>query len=138
VFGREAWPSGAFAFLCQVFGAARPARGQLWVALGRDRRVLGYAGIEVSALGGEADLVNLAVDPAARRQGIGRQLLGAAVAYCRGRRVSLLWLRVRASNRTGRAFYRRCGVRPVGRFRGYYDAPREDAILMSLSPTRQD
>jgi ribosomal-protein-alanine N-acetyltransferase len=42
----------------------------------------------------------------------------------------LIWLRVRAGNRGARRFYRACGFAPVGRFRGYYDDPREDAVLM--------
>lgn len=131
-FGREAWPAGAFAYAHQVFAAARPPRGRLWVALRGDGRVVGYAGIEISALGGEADLINLAVDPAHRRRGVGRRLVATVAAYCRRRGVPLVWLRVRARNRGARAFYRRCGFRTIGRFRGYYDHPREDAIMMAL------
>jgi ribosomal-protein-alanine N-acetyltransferase len=95
---------------------------------------VGYAGLELSVLGGEADLVNLAVVPAARRRGVGRRLLEAAVAFCRRRGVALLWLRVRASNHAARAFYLQAGFRTVGRFRAYYATPREDAVLMALSP----
>jgi [ribosomal protein S18]-alanine N-acetyltransferase len=130
-FGREAWPAGAFAFLVEVFAAARPPRGQLWVAEDRDEAVVGYVGLELSALGGEADLINLAVRRDRRRGGVGRQLMAVAVAYCRRRRVALTWLRVRASNRGAQALYRRCGFRTVGRFRDYYVDPREDAILMA-------
>ncbi len=136
VFGREAWPRGAFAYLCEVLAAARPPRGQIWVAEIEAYRVVGYAGIELSALGGEADLVNLAVEPAQRRRGIGRRLVRVAATYCRRRRVTLLWLRVRASNRGARAFYRKCGFRAVGRFGEYYDSPREDAVLMALRSRR--
>ena len=133
-FGAEAWPRGAFAYLGEVFAASVPARGQLWVAEGRDGRILGYAGIELSALGGEADIINVAVNPAHRRRGVGRQLLTAATAYARRRGVTLLWLRVRAGNRGARAFYRQCGFRTIGRFRDYYDDPREDAVLLALTP----
>ena len=132
VFRREAWPASAFAYVGRVFAASRPPRGRFWVAQGGDGRVLGYTGLELSALGGEADLINLAVDPARRRRGVGRRLVGVARAFCRARRIPLLWLRVRASNRGARAFYRRCGFQMVGRFRGYYDDQREDAILMAL------
>ncbi len=130
VFGREAWPAAAFAYLQQVFSAQLPARGRLWAAE-RSGRVVGYTGVELSALGGEADVINLAVDPAHRRRGIGRRLLGEATAYCRARGVLLVWLRVRASNRAAQGFYRRCGFRTVGRFRRYYDDPPEDALLMA-------
>jgi ribosomal-protein-alanine N-acetyltransferase len=106
------------------------------VAEDRPGALLGYVGVELSALGGEADVINLAVDPAHRRHGIGRRLLRAAVAYCRRRRIPLVWLRVRASNRSARAFYRRCGFAVVGRFRGYYEEPREDAVLMRAENAR--
>ncbi len=115
-----------------MFAAARPARGGFWVAATRGAGVVGYVGLELSALGGEADVVNLAVDPAARRRGVGRALLDKAVAVCRARGVPLLWLRVRASNRGARRFYRRCGFHTVGRFRGYYERPPETAILMAV------
>jgi ribosomal-protein-alanine N-acetyltransferase len=130
VFDREAWSRRVFGYLLAVFGASRPARGRLWVATSGGGTVLGYVGIELSALGGEADVVNLGVHPAARRHGVGRALLDVALAYCRARRVPLVWLRVRAGNRGARAFYRRCGFVVIGRFRGYYDAPPEDAVLM--------
>ena len=136
VFAREAWPPSAFAFLCEVFARTSVPRGRLWTAVERGGRVVGYTGIELSALKGEADVINLAVHPGGRRRGIGRRLMATVIAYCQARRVPCLWLRVRASNRGARVFYRRCGFRAVGRFRGYYDAPPEDAILMALSPTR--
>ncbi len=136
VFGREAWPGAAFAYLVATFALARPARGRLWVAQGPERQIVGYVGVELSALGGEADLINLAVHPDHRRASVGRRLLTAATRYCLRRGVALVWLRVRASNRSAREFYRRCGFRAVGRFRGYYDEPREDAILMALSRPR--
>lgn len=134
VFGAEAWPRGAFAYLCEVFSASVPPRGRLWVVEGDDGRILGYTGIELSALGGEADIINVAVDPAHRRRGVGRRLLAAVATYSRQRHVALLWLRVRAGNRSARAFYRRYGFRMVGRFRDYYDDPPEDALLMALTP----
>jgi [ribosomal protein S18]-alanine N-acetyltransferase len=131
VFGDEAWPGSAFAYLHALFGVARPPRGRFWVAAAAGHGVVGYAGVELSALGSEADVINLAVAPSWRRRGLGRRLLEVAVRYCHGRGIPLVWLRVRARNRGARAFYRRCGFTAVGRFRNYYDDPREDAVLMA-------
>jgi ribosomal-protein-alanine N-acetyltransferase len=135
IFGREAWPATAFAYVRAVFTAARPARGQLWIAETAGGQLVGYTGIELSVLGGEADVINLAVDPAHRRQGVGRSLLATATGFCRARGIPIVWLRVRAGNDVARAFYRRSGFRSVGRFRDYYDDPREDAVLMELRPS---
>jgi ribosomal-protein-alanine N-acetyltransferase len=134
VFGDEAWPGSAFAYLHELFGAGQPPRGRFWVAAAAGRGVVGYAGLELSALGGEADVINLAVAPACRRRGVGRRLMSAVVRYCHGCGIPRLWLRVRARNRGARAFYQQCGFTRAGRFRNYYDDPREDAMLMSRRP----
>jgi ribosomal-protein-alanine acetyltransferase len=132
-FGAEAWPRRGFAELLRVFAESRPTRGGLWVAEDRATgAVLGYAGIEVSALWGEVDVINIAVDPAQRRRGVGRALLDMIVRLCRRHGVPLLWLRVRMSNRGARRFYRRMGFEERGRFDGYYQEPDEPAILMAM------
>lgn len=74
-------------------------------------------------------ICNLAVDPAFRRQGIGRRLVAReeqqfAVSLATG-----VQLEVRVSNKPAQAFYRRLGYRPVLRIAGYY-ANGEDAIVM--------
>jgi N6-L-threonylcarbamoyladenine synthase len=132
-FGAEAWPRQGFAELLRVFAESRPTRGGLWVAEDpASGEVLGYAGIEVSALWGEVDVINIAVDPAHRRRGAGRALLDLIVRLCRRHGVPLLWLRVRMSNRGARRFYRGMGFRERGRFEGYYQDPEEPAILMAM------
>ncbi|MGC8759450.1 MAG: GNAT family N-acetyltransferase [Bryobacteraceae bacterium] len=73
--------------------------------------------------GGEAELLNLAVHPEARRRGLGRALL----ALLAGRKV---WLEVRESNQAAIRFYESQGFRVYGRRRQYYRRPVEDAVLM--------
>jgi len=132
-FGAEAWPRQVFVELLQAFGQARPTRGGLWVAEdpGSDA-LLGYAGIEVSALWGEADIINIAVGPEHRQRGIGRMMIEWIVRRCRRIGIDLLWLRVRASNRSARRFYRIMGFEQRGTFAGYYRDPDEPAILMAM------
>jgi ribosomal-protein-alanine N-acetyltransferase len=132
-FGQEAWPLQAFKELLVAFSQAHPPRGAMWLATDRQTgEILGYAGVEVSALWGEMDVINIAVAPAHRRRGVGRLLLEHIVALCRRRGVPLLWLRVRASNRGAQRFYRRMGFRARGRFQGYYVDPDEPAIIMAM------
>lgn len=79
-------------------------------------------------LAGEMELLNLAVDPLCRRQGIGQALIRAACEQ-----PAELYLEVRRSNAAGQAFYRRCGFEAAGLRKDYYQNPREDAIVMKRS-----
>ena len=132
-FGREAWPVQAFRDLLAAFARSRPMRGALWTAEDRTTgEVVGYAGIEASALWGEVDIINIAVAASYRRHGVGRLFIERIVRLCRRRGVPLLWLRVRASNRGARRFYRQMGFEERGRFRGYYLDPDEPAVIMAM------
>jgi len=132
-FGDEAWPRQAFTELLRAFAQARPSRGGLWVAEDRDTgAIVAYAGIEESALKGEADIINIAVAEKHRHSGIGRALSDWIIRCCRRRRIDMLWLRVRASNVSARRFYRAVGFQECGRFNGYYHDPAEPAILMAM------
>ncbi len=132
-FGGEAWPRQAFRELLRAFRQAHPARGALWIAEDpAGGEVLGYAGIEVSALWGEADIINIAVAHEHRRRSVGRMLMEWIIRRCRRIGLELLWLRVRASNRSARRFYRIMGFQQRGKFAGYYQDPNEPAILMAM------
>lgn len=78
----------------------------------------------------EAEIANLAVAPEGRRHGIGGLLLDRATvdAACAG--VRSLYLEVRESNVAARALYESRSFRQVGRRRGYYRNPTEDALLL--------
>ncbi len=78
----------------------------------------------------EAEIYRLAVLPDYRRCGGGRALWEAAHARARAAGCTCWFLDVRESNAPARALYDACGFCEVGRRRGYYTAPREDAVLM--------
>ena len=78
---------------------------------------------------GESELLNLAVDPALRRGGVGGTLLSAALDWLTARGAHETFLEVRASNAAAIALYERAGFRAVGRRPDYYQRPVEDAIL---------
>jgi ribosomal-protein-alanine N-acetyltransferase len=80
----------------------------------------------------EIHLLNVAVDPATRRRGVGRALLEAVVAYARDNAAAKILLEVRASNAAAIALYDRLGfVRFAVRERYYPDG--EDGVEMMLS-----
>lgn len=78
----------------------------------------------------EAELATIAVDEPARRSGVGRGLLAAALTECRARGSRKIFLEVRASNLAAQGMYLAAGFLPVGRRRAYYSLPTEDAVLM--------
>jgi ribosomal-protein-alanine N-acetyltransferase len=80
----------------------------------------------------ELHLMNLAVRPEARRRGIGTELIRQALAVGADRGVRTALLEVRASNAAARAFYRKLGFVERNVRRGYYNHPREDAVIMVL------
>jgi ribosomal-protein-alanine N-acetyltransferase len=102
-----------------------------------DGLVAGY--VFARSLGDEGEILNLAVRAGRQRLGIGRKLLDACVAQLQMKGARTIYLEVRASNFAGQDFYRRAGFERVGRRRGYYDQPLEDALLFARkigSPTR--
>ena len=105
----------------------------LLVAEKEDGTVLGYA--VLSAVLDEGNLDNIAVAPSCRRRGVANALLSALTGFGR-EHLSVLMLEVRASNLPAIALYEKHGFVPVGRRKNYYDAPREDAILMTLELER--
>lgn len=84
----------------------------------------------------EAEILTLAVRPAARRKGLGRRLVrdGAAAAAAGG--ATRLFLEVADDNEAALALYGRTGFVEAGRRAGYYarpDGARRDALILALN-----
>ena len=77
-------------------------------------------------------LLNLAVAPEYRRQGLGSTLLEDALADFARLGGGYVSLEVRPSNRAAQALYDSFGFQVVGRRKQYYRADNEDAIVMAL------
>ncbi len=100
----------------------------LWLVAVDGARVIGYVGSQ-SVLG-EADMMNVAVDSAYRRQGVGLGLVESLVTALKEKQVHSLTLEVRASNDPAKALYEKLGFLQVGRRPGYYRNPKEDALIL--------
>ena len=81
----------------------------------------------------EGEILNVAVAPHARRGGIGRTLVREVIAALAERGVRQIYLEVRESNAGARAMYAALGFEEVGRRRGYYRRPVEDAIVLRVN-----
>jgi ribosomal-protein-alanine N-acetyltransferase len=125
LFGPEAWSAAGYR---DELADARHRR--YVVALDEAGGLLGWAGIRI--LGQEAEILTVGVIPAARRQGIARQLMAVLLDEARARRAVEVFLEVRADNVAAQSLYESEGFLVLGRRSGYYDHGRMDAITMRL------
>ncbi len=119
----DPWPARAFLELL-----AQPHVRAF--AVDDDGRLAGYTLASVAADQGE--ILNLAVDPGARRRGLGRELLRLLLDMFRHEKVATVFLEVRQSNEAAIRLYRGAGFRPVSTRRRYYRHPTENAVTMTL------
>lgn len=93
--------------------------------------ILGYCGI-VFALD-EGEIPNICVAAEARRKGVGRAMLEELFQAARDHKLTELFLEVRQSNEAAKQLYKTAGFTSIGIRKGFYDQPKEDAILMKKS-----
>lgn len=100
----------------------------LWLVAMEEDRLLGYVGSQTVL--DETDMMNVAVDPAARRQGVARALIQELIDQLKQRGSRKLSLEVRASNLGAIRLYESLGFVRLGCRPGYYRNPREDAWIL--------
>jgi [ribosomal protein S18]-alanine N-acetyltransferase len=79
------------------------------------------------------DMLDFAVHPEFRRQGIGRQMVAKLVDKLSGHRRTWIALSVRESNLAGQLFFRAEGFRATEVIRGHYPDTGEDAYAMEYA-----
>jgi [ribosomal protein S18]-alanine N-acetyltransferase len=113
-----------------VFESCQGPR-HIFLVLESAGRVEGFAVANEAA--GEAHLLNVAIHPGCRGQGLGVWLLTCLFHRLALRRVAMVFLEVRCSNLPAIGLYLRFGFEPIGIRKAYYARPggREDALAMS-------
>ncbi|HEY0704244.1 MAG TPA: GNAT family N-acetyltransferase [Candidatus Acidoferrales bacterium] len=86
-------------------------------------------------VGTEFEILNFAVNFNARRQGTGAALLDAALNYALSLAAETAILEVRSTNQPALNFYTHHNFQIAGRRRNYYNAPPDDALLLTLPLT---
>ena len=81
-------------------------------------------------VGDELHINTIAVDPARRRQGLGRALMEGVLADVAAEGVTRATLEVRRSNVAAQRLYARLGFEVAGQRRNYYTQPEEDALIL--------
>ena len=104
------------------------SRLSLWLVVMDGETVVGYVGSQ-SVLG-ETDMMNIAVSPNYRRQGIAEKLVVELIEKLREKGNHSLMLEVRSSNDPAQKLYEKLGFEQVGRRKNYYRNPKEDALIL--------
>ena len=109
----------------------RVARGEMpgWVTESERGEIAGF--IVARRIANDLEILNFAVRPTARRQGIGAALLGEALLWGSAFSAGQAFLEVRASNLAALRFYEQHKFQVTGRRPRYYTAPIEDALVLS-------
>jgi ribosomal-protein-alanine N-acetyltransferase len=101
----------------------------LWI-LQDTEDVVGY--ICFWSMARELHLMNIAVHPERRGEGLGRMLLDKMIVVGIREGAECALLEVRPSNSPARELYKKAGFQEIGRRAKYYRDTGEDAILMAL------
>ena len=99
-----------------------------WLVATEGETVAGYIGSQTVME--ETDMMNVAVHPDFRRQGIAEALVSGLVEHLKAMGSHCLTLEVRASNAPAIALYEKLGFAEIGRRKNYYRNPREDALIL--------
>lgn len=106
------------------------------VAAGPGDEILGYA--VCWTIAGESHLLNIAVHPVRRGQGIGRALLTECIRRAARAGASVIYLEVRAGNVAAQRLYRSMGFEFRGIRKGYYTDTAEDAVIFDREVRKSD
>lgn len=94
----------------------------------QEGKVAGYMGYWEAPQ--EAHIINLAVAPAFRKKGVGREMIEYCLEFARKRGAQLATLEVRESNEAARRLYEKCEFKIVAIRKKYYSDNQEDAVVM--------
>ena len=107
------WTCDDIARLMQIMGG--------FALLAEEDGVVGF--ILARTMGGEAEILTLAVAPWARRSGVGAALVQAVVERAQALGASALFLEVAADNDAAARVYLKAGFEQAGLRRAYYSRP---------------
>lgn len=103
---------------------------RLW-GLIKDEQLVGYTCFWFFP--DEIHILNIAVHPDARGQGVAQHLMQRIVDTAVSGGIPSIWLEMRPSNEAASRLYRRMGFEVVGSRKNYYPDTHEDAVIMALT-----
>lgn len=111
---------------------------QAFVAYGLEEAGVLQGYISLYQAADELEVLNLAVLPVARRQGLGERLLRTALQEAEKTGINRALLEVRTGNAPAIALYEKCGFVRVGKRPRYYADTGEDALIYQCDLAPQD
>lgn len=94
----------------------------------QEDRLVGYAGGWI--VDGQVQILKIASDPAFRRKGVAKELIGRVALDARDLGAHEMTLEVRVSNTGAHAFYEKLGLKNIGKRPRYY-SDKEDAFIFT-------
>lgn len=102
----------------------------LYLTAYENGELVGFCGLW--GVGEEGQITHVCVKDTARGKGIGKALVLAMLEKGKERGLQAFTLEVRVSNTPARELYKKVGFTEAGIRKGFYDAPKEDAMIMWL------
>ena len=93
-----------------------------------DPVVTAYGGMLITV--DEGQITNIAVHPDYRRKGLGAAIVRTLLRHAKDAKLESVSLEVRASNAAAIKLYEQAGFVEMGRRKGFYQKPTEDALVM--------
>ena len=93
-----------------------------------DPVVTAYGGMLITV--DEGQITNIAVHPYYRRKGLGAAIVRTLLRHAKDAKLESVSLEVRASNAAAIKLYEQAGFVEMGRRKGFYQKPTEDALVM--------
>jgi len=119
----DPWPRSAFEEMVNKPDA------DYYLAEDKDTGALA-GGCAVFRIIDEGDITNVAVHEEYRNRGIATKLIDHVIKCNEAKDIKDFTLEVRASNAAAIRVYEKCGFESVGIRPGFYDHPKEDAVVM--------
>ena len=99
-----------------------------WLVALDNETVIGYVGSQTVL--GETDMMNIAIHPDYRKQGIATDLIASLIQLLKEQGSHSLMLEVRESNEPAKSLYFKMGFEEVGIRKNYYRNPKENALIL--------
>ncbi|PKM57430.1 MAG: ribosomal-protein-alanine N-acetyltransferase [Firmicutes bacterium HGW-Firmicutes-3] len=99
-----------------------------YLVMENEGEIIGYAGLW--KIFDEGHITNIAVKKGFQNRGLGLILMERLMEHAQENQIEKLTLEVRCGNFQALKLYKKLGFVEAGRRKGFYDLPKEDAIIM--------